>query len=461
MSVSTVTIRFEGRPVSCRADATVAAALWEHGVKVLSHSPKYGRPRGLLCARGHCMGCLMRVGGVPNVRTCREPVREGLAVERQDSGAFYGAPMQKVLDGTGHLFPAGFYYKWFTRPAALGNLFLKGIRPMTGIGRLPAAAWQAPADAPAPRDLGRVDTLVIGAGAAGLAAALENPGDVVLVDDHPAPGGQRRGPLDRIAERAPDVLAALPALAAARDRLHALADRVGGEPGLRFLGGTTAVGAWQPDLFLLRDAAGPLQVRARRIVWAAGALDALPIFDDHDAPGVLGPRALMRLLTRDGLVVHGERAVVWGGGPDLWLTAALLHAAGAAVTVALGRDAAADAEALAAAHRLGWDLHTAVEPVRVRRENGAVAALEFATEAGAAVEIPAALAVLCGRGKPAYDVPYQLGCDLVLDPARGGYVPRGAADGRAEHAVHGDVRLIVTGEACGVLPQDVLREVTA
>lgn len=461
MSVATVTIRFEGRPVRCRADATVAAALWEHGVKVLSHSPKYGRPRGLLCARGHCMNCLMRVDGVPNVRTCREPVREGLEVARQDGGAFYAAPMHKALDGVGHLFPVGFYYKWFTRPSLVSDLFLKGLRPMTGIGRLPdAAAWSAPAS-PAPRDLGRVETLVLGAGPAGMAAALAAGPGTVLVDDHAAAGGQRRGPLDLVAERTPDVLDALPALSEARARLTDLAARVERAPGVEFRGGTRAVGAWQPDLLLLRDDDGPLQVRARRIVWAAGALDALPVFDDADAPGVLGPRALMRLLVRDGLDVRGQRAVVWGGGPDLWLAAALLHAAGATPAVALAPDAPADPAGLAAAQALGWTLHTGVRPERVRREDGALAALEFTAGDGGALKIPAALAVLCARGKPAYDVPYQLGCDLVLDPARGGYVPRDARDGRAEHTGPGGLRLTVTGEACGLAPEDVPLEVTA
>ncbi len=64
-------------------------------VRVLSHSPKYGRPRGLHCARGGCMSCLMRVDGVPNVRSCKTPVRDGMRVERQDSGAVYGAPCRR------------------------------------------------------------------------------------------------------------------------------------------------------------------------------------------------------------------------------------------------------------------------------------------------------------------------------------------------------------------------------
>ncbi|MHB8947330.1 MAG: (2Fe-2S)-binding protein, partial [Bacillota bacterium] len=44
--------------------------------------PRTG-PRGLFCAIGRCTDCVMTVDGVPNVRTCVTPVREGLRVETQ------------------------------------------------------------------------------------------------------------------------------------------------------------------------------------------------------------------------------------------------------------------------------------------------------------------------------------------------------------------------------------------
>ena len=86
MASDKVCIRFKGKALECRPDTTVAVALWENGVRHLSHSPKYGRPRGVTCARGHCTACLMRVDGVPSVRVCETPVRDGMVVERQDAG---------------------------------------------------------------------------------------------------------------------------------------------------------------------------------------------------------------------------------------------------------------------------------------------------------------------------------------------------------------------------------------
>jgi len=62
---------------------TIAAALVASGVKVLSRSIKYKRPRGFFCAIGKCSSCLMKVNGTPNVRTCVTKLEEGMKVEIQ------------------------------------------------------------------------------------------------------------------------------------------------------------------------------------------------------------------------------------------------------------------------------------------------------------------------------------------------------------------------------------------
>ena len=78
-----VTFTFDGEIVEGYAGEPVAAALHAAGVKVLSHSRNYGRPRGVWCAIGTCSSCNMRVNGVPNVRTCVEPLAAGMVVESQ------------------------------------------------------------------------------------------------------------------------------------------------------------------------------------------------------------------------------------------------------------------------------------------------------------------------------------------------------------------------------------------
>lgn len=469
MSGSTVKILFEGKELACRSGISVAAALWENGIKVLSRSPKYGRPRGVLCARGHCTNCLMRIDGVPNVRACQTEVRDGMTVARQDAGAFYGAPAQKMLNVGGGLMPVGFYYKWFTRPAALSKIFMQGIRPLTGVGRLPAEAAVAEDEAAIaamreagwtekePRDLGARRCVVIGGGAAGMAEALDAGRDVLLVDDMPTAGGQRLAALDAAARELGDGFRTLRPLAAARDLLTGLAAKVEAESGVEFAPATRVVGAYQPDMLLLASADGLSVVRSGDIRWAAGALDVLGIFPDNDLPGLMGPRGLYRLLAADGLRVAGSRAVVAGGGLDLWLSAALLHAAGATVTLALDSPDT-EASLLEAAVGMGWRLHTGMKIVEARADGDALGRLVMGGEngRGARTEVPCEIAVAAGRAKPAYDVPYQLGADMVLDAGRGGYVPRGGAGGRWRAELDRGPSLTVAGEAAGADPRTVL-----
>jgi sarcosine oxidase subunit alpha len=78
------TFQFEGKPVEAYETESIAASLFASGVKVLSRSKRFGNPKGWFCGIGKCCSCLMRVDGIPNVRTCVVPVREGMQVERQE-----------------------------------------------------------------------------------------------------------------------------------------------------------------------------------------------------------------------------------------------------------------------------------------------------------------------------------------------------------------------------------------
>lgn len=78
-----VTFTFEGKRLEGREGDTIASALHANGVMVLSHSRQHNRPRGFFCAIGKCSSCLMTVNGRANVRTCVEPLAEGMVVKRQ------------------------------------------------------------------------------------------------------------------------------------------------------------------------------------------------------------------------------------------------------------------------------------------------------------------------------------------------------------------------------------------
>ncbi len=80
-----VTINYEGENIVAFEGEPIAAALHAAGIADLSDSFKFARPRGLFCAIGKCASCIMEVDGVPNVRTCIEPVREGMVIRKQSA----------------------------------------------------------------------------------------------------------------------------------------------------------------------------------------------------------------------------------------------------------------------------------------------------------------------------------------------------------------------------------------
>ncbi|UCC12684.1 MAG: (2Fe-2S)-binding protein [candidate division WOR-3 bacterium] len=74
---------FEGKELEGYEGQPIAAALHAAGIKVLSRSIKYDRPRGFFCAVGKCSSCLMEVDGKPNVMVCMEPLKSGMQIRRQ------------------------------------------------------------------------------------------------------------------------------------------------------------------------------------------------------------------------------------------------------------------------------------------------------------------------------------------------------------------------------------------
>lgn len=74
---------FEDTELEGYENQPIAAALHAAGIRVLSFSERYNRPRGFFCAVGKCSSCLMEVDGRPNVMVCMEPLRAGMKICRQ------------------------------------------------------------------------------------------------------------------------------------------------------------------------------------------------------------------------------------------------------------------------------------------------------------------------------------------------------------------------------------------
>ncbi|APW37925.1 pyridine nucleotide-disulfide oxidoreductase [Rhodoferax koreense] len=162
------------------------------------------------------------------------------------------------------------------------------------------------------------DVLIIGAGPAGLAAALAaapSGAHIVIVDDNPAPGGQiwRDGPGVELP-------------IAAMQRRNAIARCAN----IRLVSGTRVIAATAPSELLLEDAERGWRIGWKKLILCTGARELLLPFPGWTLPGVTGAGALQALV-KSGLPVAGERIVIAGSGPLLLAAAATARKAGAHV----------------------------------------------------------------------------------------------------------------------------------
>lgn len=166
------------------------------------------------------------------------------------------------------------------------------------------------------------DLAVVGAGPAGLAAALcgaELGLSVVLLDEQPAAGGQ----IWRAVEAASGPRGAIlgPDYAKGLAPVRALA-----ASGVRHERGAT-VWKIEADGTIAWSASGAARLlRARRIVLATGAIERPVPVPGWTLPGVMGAGAAQILLKQSGLVPAG--AVIAGCGPLVYLLAQQLVRAG-------------------------------------------------------------------------------------------------------------------------------------
>lgn len=188
-----------------------------------------------------------------------------------------------------------------------------------------------------PSDSPSADLAVVGAGPAGLAAAVTAAGlglRVTLLDAGERPGGQYfRHPAPGLGAARPEALHHGWSAFASREaalRAHASAGRITYLPYHHVWTVTPDQGAG----WTLHAVAGPDEaaatVRARSVLLATGAYERQLPFPGWTLPGVVGAGGAQAML-KAGLVLPGSRVVVAGSGPLLLAVAGSLSAAGAKV----------------------------------------------------------------------------------------------------------------------------------
>ncbi|KAA1183856.1 sarcosine oxidase subunit alpha family protein [Rhizobium tropici] len=324
----TVAFRFDGRDLSGYPGDTLASALLANGIQLVGRSFKYHRPRGILTAGAAEPNALVTTGTggrtEANTRATMIELHDGLIARSQNRWPSLGFDVGAVNGLLSPFLSAGFYYKTFMWPAAFWEkVYEPLIRNAAGLGK---ASYEADPDS-YEKCWAHCDLLVIGAGPAGLAAALtagRAGARVLLADEGFALGGSL------LEERS--------------SSLKGMLDELDSLPNVQCLPRTTVIGWYDDNVFgaverVQKHVAAPdprqpierlWRIIAKQAILATGAEERPLVFGGNDIPGVMISGAMRSYLNRQA-VAPGKRTVVFTTNDSGYRTAADLEVAGVEV----------------------------------------------------------------------------------------------------------------------------------
>ncbi|WP_439360464.1 sarcosine oxidase subunit alpha family protein [Bradyrhizobium sp. DASA03007] len=426
---------FDGQRYYGYSGDTLASALLGNGVKLVGRSFKYHRPRGILTAGSEEPNALveLRSGArrEPNTRATVVELFDGLEAQSQNRWPSLKFDVGAVNSLLSPFFAAGFYYKTFMWPAAFWEkVYEPAIRRAAGLGR---ASQDADPDT-YEKLYAFCDVLVIGGGAAGLAAALSagrSGARVILCDEDYVLGGRLNGDNREIGGESGAAWAHHASLS-----LEAMSN-------VRVLRRTTVFGVYDGGTYGAVERVcdhlpvpAPHQPRqrlwkivAKRAILATGAIERTIVFGGNDRPGVMMASAIRTYLNRFATPA-GRRAAIFTGCDDAWTTAFDLLGSGIPVEAIIDMRTEIDSRLTEKANRLGVRTLAGAQVVKTRGSQD-LRTISVRTANGQTSDLAVDLLAMSGGWTPNLALTTHLGGRPSWSDTLAGFVPNTPPPGMA------------------------------